>query len=327
MLFTVAFGVLFLFSFESVALADSNYYHHTIFDNSLTPDFYFYSGGQVSPPSKLQLDHGKLPVETRIFLSPPNALRLAWTSSSNGGWDAQIQVQELRDRQGKFKGTDLFLWCYSHEGISSSALPFVSVIDKDSQFSERRKLSDFSGDIPAGKWVQLKIPLSAFETASLYPLDPNGVREIVFSQGEADGGSHVLILDEIKIDSEETAATKAQSGSATKPAAPQNLQAKGNERHIDLTWQAAADPGLQYFRVERSNDGGTFAPIGIQVPGIYRYTDFLGQVGRKAEYRVVAVDKNYRESPPSVSASASTRAMTDDELLTMLQGACFRYYW
>src|SRR5262249_34533506 len=142
--------------------------------------------------------------------------------------------------------------CYSLEGVSSAALPFVSVIDKDTQFSERRKLSDFSGDIPAGKWVQLKIPLSSFKTASLYPVDPNGIREIVFSQGEADGVSHALIVDEIKIDGEETAATKAQSDSTRKPVTPQNLQAKGYERHIDLAWQAAGDPELQYFRVERS---------------------------------------------------------------------------
>jgi hypothetical protein len=110
-------------------------------------------------------------------------------------------------------------------------------------------------------------------------------------------------------------------------AAPRAVRAKGYERHIDLSWQRSADPELEYFRVERSLDGAPFAPIGIQVPGIYRYTDFLGQTGKKAEYRVVAVDRRYRESAPSEKAGASTRAMSDEELLTMLQEACFRYYW
>src|SRR5207244_6392559 len=53
----------------------------------------------------------------------------------------------------------------------------------------------------------------------------------------------------------------------------------------------------------------------------------LGKVGVKAEYRIVAVDRSYRDSPSSEIVSASTHAMSDDELLTMLQAACFRYYW
>jgi len=35
----------------------------------------------------------------------------------------------------------------------------------------------------------------------------------------------------------------------------------------------------------------------------------------------------YRQSGFSEAASASTRELSDDELLTMLQEACFRYYW
>ena len=42
---------------------------------------------------------------------------------------------------------------------------------------------------------------------------------------------------------------------------------------------------------------------------------------------MTASDDGYRESAMSQVASASTREMSDDELLTMLQEACFRYYW
>src|SRR5260370_42234126 len=65
----------------------------------------------------------------------------------------------------------------------------------------------------------------------------------------------------------------------------------------------------------------------MQTPGVHRYTDFLGKIGQKAYYKVVASDANYRESALSGIASATTRSMTDDELLTMLQEAWFRYYW
>jgi len=45
----------------------------------------------------------------------------------------------------------------------------VSLIDTRGQFSAKLDLSSFSGNLPAKKWVQLKIPLAAFHTASIYP--------------------------------------------------------------------------------------------------------------------------------------------------------------
>jgi len=55
--------------------------------------------------------------------------------------------------------------------------------------------------------------------------------------------------------------------------------------------------------------------------------DFLGKSDMTATYRVVASDSEYHNSSPSVEVSASTRDLNDDELLTMLQQDCFRYYW
>jgi len=58
-----------------------------------------------------------------------------------------------------------------------------------------------------------------------------------------------------------------------------------------------------------------------------RYADFVGAGGRQVAYRISAVDTGYRESPPSAPVSAATRSLSDDELLTMVQEATFRYYW
>src|SRR5204863_4909127 len=58
-----------------------------------------------------------------------------------------------------------------------------------------------------------------------------------------------------------------------------------------------------------------------------RYADFVGAPPRTLYYRVTAVDTAGRESAPSAFASASTYAMNDEALLTMVQEACFRYYW
>ena len=62
------------------AKGDTQYYKHTLFDNSLEPDAYYYSSGKATSPSNLELANGKLPVSRDLFYTPPNALRLKWRS-------------------------------------------------------------------------------------------------------------------------------------------------------------------------------------------------------------------------------------------------------
>ena len=303
------------------ASADTSYYQHSFFDNSLTPDAYYYSSGRASAPSTLALVNGKLPVEGKIFLTPPNALRLEWQSEESGGWEAHVDVMRFRNRETRFQGDRLFLWCLSPEGIPAAALPTIRLLDTQRDFSAPLSLGLFAGDIPASKWVQLQIPLDRFGTASIHDLDPHTLQSIVFSQGTADGVAHTLFIDEIEIDNEPSA-TKVQ-----KVPAPGELTASGYEQHIDLTWEPAPDDEVERYIIYRSLDGKQFQPVGMQVRGITRYTDFLGQTGQRAFYKVAASDRRYRQSAVSPEASATTRPMSDDQLLTMLQEACFRYYW
>src|ERR1700682_2383277 len=95
--------------------ADTGYYHHNFFDNSITSDAYYYSSGKASAPSTLALQNGKLPVETRTFFTPPNALRLEWLSAPNGGWDAEIDVVKFRNREINFYGDTLAFWIFSSQ--------------------------------------------------------------------------------------------------------------------------------------------------------------------------------------------------------------------
>src|SRR6202030_1104085 len=108
---------------------------------------------------------------------------------------------------------------------------------------------------------------------------------------------------------------------------PQNVHATGYDRHVEVSWNPIGDPALARYVIYRSMDGKAFEPIGIQVPGNQRYTDFLGKSGATATYKVAASDKQYRGSELSNAVTASTRDFSDDELLTMLQEACFHYYW
>ena len=109
--------------------------------------------------------------------------------------------------------------------------------------------------------------------------------------------------------------------------ASQNVRAIGFDRHIEVRWDSVDGPALRRYTIYRALDGKDFQPIGIQLPGTQRYSDFLGKAGVTAQYKVAASDNDYRQSPLSNAAGASTREFTDDELLTMLQEACFHYYW
>jgi exo beta-1,2-glucooligosaccharide sophorohydrolase (non-reducing end) len=87
-------------------------------------------------------------------------------------------------------------------------------------------------------------------------------------------------------------------------------------------------PGeLQFYKIYRSLDGKAFTPLATQRGDRTRFEDFLGASGKNASYKVSAVNSSYKESALSETISGSTRAMSDDELLTMVQEACFRYYW
>jgi exo beta-1,2-glucooligosaccharide sophorohydrolase (non-reducing end) len=308
-------------AWAGVARGDTNYYRHSFFDNSITRDTYFYSHGKPSAPSTLELIDGKLPVETQNFYTPPNALRLTWQSARGGGWDAEIRVVNFRNREINFLGGTLYMWCFATQPIAAEDLPLIRLQDNGRNFAGPLKLGLFSGAVPAGRWIQIKIPLPRFPSASIHAFEPQHLQSIVFSQDAADGVSHSVVIDEIRIDGPEPAA------SGKPPLAPANVRAKGYERHIDLSWEPIAGGSVERYIVYRSSDGRDFQQIGMQVRGVNRYTDFVGKPDQKMFYKVAASDRAYRQSRQSAPVSASTKSLSDDELLTMLQEECFRYYW
>lgn len=329
---TVLFAFITLVAFSSPT-AD-NYYAHTFFDNSLTSDYYFYSAASASGQSTLEGRNGKLPVENTHFVTPPNALRMTWKSNPGGAWKAEVQLINFRNRFPGLRGKTLSFWVYAPMATSAVNLPLVilsnsreglQVAQFPASFTDAVPLGRFTGDLPAGKWVHIKIPFSAWHSASIYEFQPEYLQDVIFRQDKPDGEKHTLILDEIRID--DTAAEDAAKVAASALAAPTDLKAVGYDRHIELRWQASNDPRIARYVIYRSLDGKIFQPVGIQLGGTYRYADFVGKSGVKAVYKITASDGNYQESAPSTSASATTRELSDDELLTMMQEACFRYYW
>jgi hypothetical protein len=303
-----------------VALGQTSYYRHVIFDDSRSSGPYFFSEGTVVAPSALELEGDRLPVETQIFRTPPNALRMRWTSAPGGSWEAILRVEPLRNRPLTFVGDALYFWCYSPKGVPAGSLPTIRLSDRDGGFSEPVALETQMESVPAGKWVQVVLPLRLFTSISFHPFEPHRLAEIHFTQSGADGAERTLIVDDVSIDDVELP-------SGGPPAPPGPLQAQGYERHIDLQWAQSPHGRVRTYTIYRSFDGSKFEPVGIQTPGLDRYSDFLGVTGRKAYYRVTASDSAGRESAPTPVAEGETRAMTDDELLDMVEEASIRYYW
>ena len=182
--------------------ANTDYYRHTVFDNSLTSDTYFYSAGTSNGPSFLEQKDWRLPVDTKTFLTPPNALRLHWQSQPGGGWEAEVRLVNFRNRFPEMSGHNLYFWCFAPQPLSADDLPLLvlstgreglQVAEFPASFTDPLPMGKFTGDLPAGRWVQVRIPLSEFHSGSIYPFRPEYLQNVVFHQGRADGARHTLV--------------------------------------------------------------------------------------------------------------------------------------
>lgn len=308
--------------FSSSTQAQS-YDRHVVFDNARAPGPYHFSRASQIAPSAFEIVAGAIPVDTQVFHSPPNSLRLKWTSRYGGDWRVTLDVQKYF-RTNDFDGKQLTMWVYAEEEIGPDASPGLILTDNKANNTSTIRLLDQVKTLPARQWVPVRIPLDNITdlvaSTDDRVVDMRRLASLTIVQSLDDGKPHTLYIDDIRI-GDPVAAAHAPA------LAPIGLTAKGYDRHIDLSWQVDTEPGVESYRIYRSSDGGAFAPIGIQKGHIGRYEDFLGASDKTARYRISAVDGEGRESPLSGTVTGTTRALSDDELLTMVQEAQFRYYW
>jgi hypothetical protein len=307
----------------SAALGQSEYDRHVAFDNTLSSGSYFYSHTYRVAPSELETVDSRVPVDESHFVSPPNALRLKWTSAKGGDWRVSITVSGRYGAAG-FSGKNLFFWCYSDTGLAADESPRVSLRDSNGEGTPTISLLGAKEQLPAQHWIRVRLPLDSFtgitnDTRDVH-FDPRHLTEVNIVQSLDDGKPHTLYIDDITVSDD-------IPDSGKKPEVPTGLTAKGYDRHIELSWNPTANSGVRYFKIYRSIEGKRYTPIGIQKGHLSRYEDFLDASGKSASYQISAVDWNDRESARSAEVSAATHAMTDDELLTMVQEGGFRYYW
>ena len=305
-------------------IGETFYDRHVVFDNSPADRSYYRSEGTVVAPSALELLDGKFPVDTNHFTSPPNCLRLKWKSAPGGDWHLKLKSVMRYGRNVEFDGDSLSFWCFSDSDLSPEECPRITLQDSSGVGSPDSTLVASGGGIPAGKWVKVSIPFDQFkplfQRTDDLGFEPHKLATIWLAQGLDDDKEHTIYLDDVQIQSSGPVSNEM-------PVAPKELVATPGELHVDLTW-AAPDAGeVLNYQVYRSWDGQKYVPIGIQQGHLNRFVDFIGTTGRRAFYKVSAIDLSGRESTPSSAASATTRLFNDDELLDMVQEGCLRYYW
>jgi hypothetical protein len=308
----------------AAAAAPLDYDRHVAFATSLTNDRYYYSEGGSVVPSRLELSGTRLPVSVEGCHTPPNCLRLSWTSGRGGDWHATLRLTR-HYTTARLQGRELSLWLWTDRALAADASPLVQIADDRGQASPTIRLTGPAGAIPARAWVQVRLPFDSFvglfQSTGDERVDTSRLARITFVQGLDDGEPHVLLVDDVHVDD----GPGQDEGRA--PPSPSSLLARGYERHVDLEWTPVDRDDVLHYAIERSTDGASWTSVGLQKNHRSRFVDFVGRTDASYRYRVRAVDARYRASDPSPDASASTRPMSDDELLTMVQEAAFRYYW
>jgi len=286
------------------------------FNDSPTASYYDPSWGFSSNGSILELiNTNKFPVESNTKYSGTNSLRLNYTSKSGGDWGIAVAGIDWPGRDAASKDSLIF-WVYTTTTIASSDLPVIYLEDLNNKQTPKQKLSNYISNVPVNVWFRAAVPLSIFKN-NPGQADLSIIKTIFFGQNTADAVQHIFYLDEIRM---------ASSGSVVPPATPANVSAKGSYKHIDISWDLNSEASVEGYRIYKL-DNGTYNSIGTAQRDERFYTDFVGAPGVTASYKVSALDGSFNESPLSAEVSALTKTLNDDETLTMLQEATFRFFW
>jgi hypothetical protein len=301
------------------------YESHVLFDNAPAVEAYYHSSTHVVAPSTLDLVHGRIPVQVDRFVSPPNGLRLKWRSAPGGDWQAQVKDPGRDWRTYELAGDTLAFWCWADAEINEANSPRVFMQQGNGIGTPSVTLARPGETIPAGQWVLVRLPFGIVDPETKSTADQqfelrNAV-SVTFTQGLDDNVEHTLHVDDFMVINAATPDEEA-------PAPPSAVVARGQERHFDVSWQPSPADDVLAYRIYRSDGGNNHRPVGTQRNAWTRYVDFVDGPGRSASYRVSAIDLAGNESALSpASMAATTKPMSDEELLDMVQEACFRYYW
>ncbi len=293
-----------------------------IFNENPSDDSYYdASWGFCTSPSQLEMAlTSKIPVDAGHPYMGRHSIRLRWNSQTGGNWGIAIAAPNWTEHD--VTGYDsVRYWINAPDAIDRTALPDLLIEDILNNKSTRAWLGTyFQGvDGDTATWQKVSIPLKAFKPGA-QNADFKRIKTLYHLQKNADGVEHIAWLDEIRF--------VRAGGTPELPAKPAHFSAVGHDSRIDLAWNPNTESGLLGYQVYRSSDReGPYARWNNPGPEESLHCDFIGQNGRRFYYYLTAMNQDYLESVPSDTVSATTFQMTDDQLLTSVQEATFRYFY
>ena len=314
-------GFLFLLVLfcQLAAQAQETPYPQVLFDNSLMSGNHYYSAAAYTSPSWVKTHNQKLPVNEELFFTPGNSLELHFVSAPQGSWQAQVLYHPIRGMDFLQPATALVFRLYVQSNTTAEQLPAIALGKREAtQTGDFLPLQKYVKEFERNTWLLVQIPLSDFKGIRFK--EAKEIDVITFQQQSKDGKEHQLYLDQLEM---VTPPPKKQQMKAT----PRLVKATGYEKHVDLEWERVTDPTVRYVKVYRGADNKNFVPVAISSTAFIRHSDFVDTTGKSYTYRISLLDANYNETAPSNTVTAATRPMSDEELLTMVQEANFRYYW
>jgi hypothetical protein len=172
---------------------------YIFFSDSPSNLFYDWSWGFVSTPSILERVGVKFPVDTSYKYKGTNSLRLKWTSKLGGNWGFAVAgIGTPWPTRNILLKDSLTFWVCTQTTISSTDLPLIYLEDNTNKKTNKVKLSNHSGDIPATQWIKMSVPLNVF-TPGTEGANLTIIKTIFYGQDAADNVEHTLYLDEIRM--------------------------------------------------------------------------------------------------------------------------------
>lgn len=288
-------------------------YIRTFFENSPMPKSFFYTEVKYTSPSWVENVSGKLPVTDSLFFTPGNSLVLKYVSAVHGRWEASILYKNIRGQDFFTNATHLVFRMFVSSATSGDELPNVAIV-QEKLAPVFVSVNDFVTKFERGAWIKVSVPFSKLNVKA----SSTDIKGVAFRQNSTDGKEHSIFIDQVEMPGDDAATTTSS---------PKLTSAKGFEKHVDITWDQITDTAVKHIKVYRSLNGNDYDAIGLQSPFISRYADYTDTVGKTYHYKISYLDQNYNESALSNSVSASTKNLSDGELLDMVQEAHFRYYW
>lgn len=318
---TISIAGLFFALCLSIAGFSQTYYY---FQDSPDPDLYDYSWMEVTSPSQLERkgsDLRRFPVESQTPAHQGlNSLRLKWTSQSGGDWVAIAAGLNWTDKNISDTDTVSF-WVFAQNGLNQEHFPKLFFEDVQNNKSVMIGINGYTQNLAAGIWTKIKMPMSPFINGA-NPVDFTKIKTIGFAQNATDGQEHTLYIDDMLV----------YKGDGTSPpvSVPDDLTVTAFQKHAFLRWTKSPETNVGGYEVYFSSDGGQNYSLKKVVPAEDNLcTDYMINLspGTELRYKIRAFNEAGDPTAFTPEVIAESRALSDDELLDMVQEATFRYFW